>query len=504
MKRTPNPPTGNTAPAMSVRAAALWALVSQYLSFAMQFATSIVLARWFITPAQLGQFSIAFAAVTLVAFLQDFGVTRYVNGERDLTPEKLRMAFTISVAFAWSIALLALASAWPIAAFYADPALFGITLIVASSYLLVPLAIVPQATCQRRMDYRSNAMIEIGSSVANAATALVLALLGYGALALAWGAFAQQAARLVISQWRSGGMLPWPLRISEARAVLALGGTNTVQVVCQTVSSRAPELALGAVVGNVAVGLFSRATGLALQLRTLIAGAVTGVFYPAFRRLRDSGEPLGPPYLRVVAAYTGVTWPAMAGIAVLADPVVRLLYGERWMEAAPLLAWVAFAQMFQVAVPLNADLPLLLGRHRTLIRVMVLETIASIALLAVTAPFGLLWVAISRAIHGIVWVAMYAPLLCRSVGLGARPLIATWMKGAVATVAAIVPALAGFVFWAPPGEAGFLQVLATACAGVALWFVALVVTAHPLHRELVELAASTLASRRTGGQLPAR
>lgn len=82
MKRTPNPPTGNTAPAMSVRAAALWALVSQYLSFAMQFATSIVLARWFITPAQLGQFSIAFAAVTLVAFLQDFGVTRYVNGER--------------------------------------------------------------------------------------------------------------------------------------------------------------------------------------------------------------------------------------------------------------------------------------------------------------------------------------------------------------------------------------------------------------------------------------
>lgn len=227
MKRTPNPPTGNTAPAMSVRAAALWALVSQYLSFAMQFATSIVLARWFITPAQLGQFSIAFAAVTLVAFLQDFGVTRYVNGERDLTPEKLRMAFTISVAFAWSIALLALASAWPIAAFYADPALFGITLIVASSYLLVPLAIVPQATCQRRMDYRSNAMIEIGSSVANAATALVLALLGYGALALAWGAFAQQAARLVISQWRSGGMLPWPLRISEARAVLALGGTNT-------------------------------------------------------------------------------------------------------------------------------------------------------------------------------------------------------------------------------------------------------------------------------------
>ena len=37
-----------------VRAAAIWALGSQYASFAIQFITSVVLARWYITPAQLG------------------------------------------------------------------------------------------------------------------------------------------------------------------------------------------------------------------------------------------------------------------------------------------------------------------------------------------------------------------------------------------------------------------------------------------------------------------
>ena len=61
---------------MSVRTAAAWAITSQYASFAIQFVTSVVLARWFISPADLGLFSISFAAVTLVAFLQDFGVTR--------------------------------------------------------------------------------------------------------------------------------------------------------------------------------------------------------------------------------------------------------------------------------------------------------------------------------------------------------------------------------------------------------------------------------------------
>ena len=112
---------------LSVRAAAAWAIASQYTSFAVHFITSVVLARWFITPEELGLFSIAFAAITLVAFLLDFGATRYITGERDLTPQKVHSAFTLSVLFAWIIAVLALLAAGPIAAFYGDQRLEAIT-----------------------------------------------------------------------------------------------------------------------------------------------------------------------------------------------------------------------------------------------------------------------------------------------------------------------------------------------------------------------------------------
>lgn len=486
---------------MSVRAAAVWALVSQYASFALQFVASIVLARWYITPDQLGRFSIAFAAVTLVAFLQDFGVTRYINGERDLSAEKLRSAFTISVIFAWGIALLALASAWPIAAFYGDPQLLPITLVVAASYLLVPLAIVPQATCQRRMDYRSNTMIEVGSAIANAATAVTLAIAGHGALALAWGAFAQQAARLVISQWRSGGMLPWPPRISQARDVLALGGTNTVQVVCSSLSARAPELVIGRLIDSAAVGLFARASGLALQLRLLIAGAVTGVFYPAFRRIRDSGEPLGPPYLRVLAAYTGVTWPAMAGIAVLGEPLIRLLYGERWIAAAPLLMWVALSQIGYVALPLYADLPVLMGRLKPLMRCMIAETTLSVMLIALTAPLGLEWVAASRVVHGALWIAIYMPLMRATLDLRYRDIFAVWLRSASVSLAAVLPVLAGFAIGQGPADLGLVQAASTVLLGIALWFAALRALGHPLYAEVIEVATSLLNLRRRSARL---
>jgi len=469
---------------MSVRASAVWAISAQYASFVIQFVASVLIARWFIGPDELGLFSIAFAAVTMIALLQDFGVTRYIVGEADLTAPKLRSAFALSVTVAWTIAALALLAAWPIARFYEDPRLLGITAVIASSYLLVPLAIVPQALRQRAMDFRSNTMIEVGAALANAGVTFALASRGMGALALAWGAFAQQFARMAISQWRNGLTLPLPFSLDGSRPLLRFGGGNSLLVLIGAVGMRAPELVVGRLIGAGAVGLLARASGLAGQLRVLVSGAVAGVFYPAFARLRDAGEPLGQPYVRVVAAYTAVTWPAMAGIAVLAEPVIRILYGERWLATAPLLAWVALAQVCYVALPLHIELPLLTGRMRELIWRNLLDTLASIGLLMAFAPMGVEGAALSRFAHGLAWIAIYFGFLKRCLDFQARALFVVWLRSAAATLAAIAPALASFGLWQPPSAAGMEQVLTTSLAGAACWLLALRLLRHPAYEEI--------------------
>jgi len=368
-----------------------------------------------------------------------------------------------------------------------------VTLVIACSYLAIPLAVVPQAMCQRRMDYRSNTMIEVGAASANASIAIFLAMRGHGALALAWGAFAQQIARMAISQWRAGFMLPWPWRIKDAGPVFALGHTNTVLAVCDSIVSRAPDLVIGRIINQAAVGLFSRASGLALQLRLLVAGAVTSVFFPAFRQVRDSGAPLGPPYLRVVSAYTGITWPAMAGIAMLAYPLIMLLYGPRWIEAAPLLGWVALAQLCYVSVPINSEMAMLLNQTRTLLRLTWLDTAASLLLLGAAAPYGLEWVAISRVGHGLIWFAIYAPFMRRMLGLRWGQLGLAYLQSALATCAAIAPIGLSYLLWAPPLGAGFVQALLGAVLGIVCWLLALALLRHPLFAEITAMLADLRA-----------
>src|SRR3546814_20544831 len=106
---------------MSVRKAMVWASASKLLSFTIAFASSIVVARFFLTPAEVGLFSIAFAATALIAVLQEFGLNRYIVGEAELGEEKLHTAFSVSLAVAWSVALVIIAVPKPPPWLYGEP-----------------------------------------------------------------------------------------------------------------------------------------------------------------------------------------------------------------------------------------------------------------------------------------------------------------------------------------------------------------------------------------------
>lgn len=482
---------------MSVRAAALLAMFSQYISFAIGLAASIYLARYYIDPEALGLFTIAFAATQLIALFQDFGVTRYIAGEKDLTPERIHTAFTLSLLIAWAIAALAMLGAWPISWLYGLPGLLPVMLVIGASYIFVPFAIVPMALRQREMDFASNTMVEVGTAAANAAVSILLAMRGLEALALAWGAFAQQVARAVIAQWRNGLFLPLRPRFEGMAPILHFGTGSSALVLSGALGGRIPELLLGRLLNEAAVGLYSRALGLAGQLRQLVSGAVASVFYPAFARVRDRGEPLGPPYERVVACYCGVTWPAMAGLALVSEPLIRLVYGEAWLGAAPLLRWIALSQMCFVALPLHVELPILLGRMKALVHRNLLDTLASVVLLALGAWQSLEWAAASRLAYGLVWIAIYAGFLSRIIGFSGRNLLTAYLRSGLATLASIAPLALIFAFWREPSAVGFGELLIGTGLGIALWLLVLVATRHPLATEIRGMAEGPLRCLRS-------
>lgn len=482
--------------AMSVRGAAVWAMAGQYLSFAIQFASSVIISRFFLSPEEVGLFSIALAAALLVAILQDFGLSRYISGLPVIGEAEVRRCSSVALLFSLIVAGVVSLLASPLAYAYEHPELRPLLTIISASYLFLPLSVVPMALLAREMRFDGHFAASVGAAGVQATVAILLGALGHSSFALAWATVAAAVARGLIAQMLRPS-LPWPLCLDGLGAVLGFGSRSSALYLTGALGTRTPDLIIGKLLTLAAVGLYSRAASLSDQFRTLIAGAIGGVFFPAFARMRDRGEDLGPPYLRVCAGYSVVVWPGMAGLALAAEPIVRLLYGERWMGVAPLLTMISLAEILLVSLPLVSDLPILLGRLNRLLAYNVVDTALSLLLLALGAWWGgVEGAAASRLVYAALWLALYGRFIHGLVRCDARRLFSIYLRSALATVAAIAPLLLVYALVQGPGQIGAALLFAATLAGAMCWLCSLALLRHPALAEIAGMIEALPLLRR--------
>jgi O-antigen/teichoic acid export membrane protein len=479
----------------SVRHAALWSVASQYVGFVLQFASSVIISRYFLAPAEIGLFSIALAVAMLLAILQDFGLTRYIANLHEPDEREIGRCSSVALVFSLIVGGALALGAWPIAQAYGHPELGTIMLIIAASYLFVPLSIVPIALLVREMAFRGVFAVNILATLAQTGVAITLAWLGFSAASLAWAMVASAIVRAITSQWLRPA-LPWPLRFDGLRPVLRFGSESSTLFIIGAIGSRSADLVIGALLSLTATGHFTRATGLASQLRMLVAGAASSVLYPALARLLRNGEDIAQPYLRVVACFTGAGWPAMAGLAVAAYPTINLLFGPAWIDSAPILVWIALGELLLLALPLHIELPILRGAIRPLIVRNLVDTTASLGLLVMAASVSVLAAAMSRVGYALVWLPLYMSFVCRMATVSPARLIPIYGKSAAVTVAAVAPMAAAAIVLPGFATLGLFPLAALAATGGLLWLIALRVSHHPLGDEISALLAGIGDKRR--------
>lgn len=478
---------------MSVRHAALWSMGSHYAGFVMQFVTSVLVSRFFLTPAEVGLYSIALAAAMLVAILQDFGITRYVAGLTQLDERHLAQCSSVAMLFSVLVASIIAVAAWPIAQFYGHAELMPILFIIAGSYIFVPFFNVPTALLSRDMNFRALFRINVVAILVQSLVTLALAAYGFSAFALAWGIVAQTAARGIMAQWhRPVRMALWAGK-ENLKPILQFGSASSVLYIIGGISVRSPDLIIGRFLGLTATGLYSRAAALSDHFRQLVGGAIGHVFYPAFARIRDRGESFAPAYLRVVGGYTAIIWPGMVGLAVASVPLVHFLYGSKWADVAPLLTLVALSELMLLALPLHIDIPILMGKIRPLIRYNIADTVCAVGLLLLAAQYSVELAAASRIAYGLCWFAIYARFMQTIIGFRWRDMVPLYARGLAGTVAAVSPLLLCYQYWIGPEEMGIMMLMLFAGLGVIAWAATLFILRHPVVDEIWDMAEPHIA-----------
>lgn len=416
MTLTTAPPIGRR-----VRAGLGWSLAGNVLLRLGNVALTIVVAR-LIAPEEYGAFAVALTVWTVLSTLAELGL----GADLVRSPEPDRRAPTVAtlgiVAGVGLAGTMALAAA-PLAAAFESPDSVGAIRLMALAIAVFGLGIVPAALLQRDFRQRALLLCNLAGLGAGATVTCVLASNGAGAVSLAWGQVATQAVVVVALHLAAARVPRFGWSPAEARDSIAFCVPLTAANLLSWVLLGVDNLVVARGLGPTGLGLYVLAFNISSWPMSVVATAVRVVALPAFSQVADPGA-RNRALERVVAPTAAAATLLVLPLALLARPLVELLYGDRWAAAALPLVGLAVFGGIRVVLDLVATFLVATGATTDVLWVQVAWLAAMVpAMVVAVGAFGLRGAGWA---HVVVALAVAVPLylLClRRAGVDVRSLL---------------------------------------------------------------------------------
>lgn len=263
---------------------------------------------------------------------------------------------------------------------------------------VLALGNVPVAQLQARLRFRAVAGVNFLQLATISVLSICFALAGFGAYSfvLPWPLAAM--VRLVVLWVLAPPPLPLRPRLNRWRYLASDTGHVLAARALALVTELGDYVVLGRFHPDVIVGVYYFAFNLSLQTAMLLALNLDGVLMPVLSKLRDEPARQRDAFLSAARAIALVGIPICFLQAVVAGPVIRLVFDPKWYAAIPVLQVLSVGMAFRVLTHPAQSLMRAQGRFATLTR---LNGIGAIAFVALTTG------AAARAMEGAaaVWVA---------------------------------------------------------------------------------------------------
>jgi O-antigen/teichoic acid export membrane protein len=420
---------------------------------------TVVLAH-LIDPAAYGVVAMVLVFTALGNVFVDSGTGLALIQRQRTSPDEETSTFVINLAIAL-VACATLAAAAPlIAGFYGRPEVARLCIALSVVFPLNALAVVPDALLTQQLRFQSRSRVEIGSSLISGTVAIILAGMGYGPWALVFQAITSIGSRAgmlyIVSGWRPRGRY----QHHAARSIVGFGGYMLAAGLIDTAYNRLQSVLIGRLFSAQDLGFYSLAQNTQQAPTSFAAALLNRLGLPLLSSVNDDIEKVRR-LLRVALRMSLFAFaPMMVILAIYATPVVRLVYGERWLPAGPLLAILTLGAIPWPAHVLSLVVLNALGQPRLVLRVEVVKKAIAVGLLLLTASWGLSAMAWSTVITSMISYLLNAYVVGKRIGYDALAQFIDMVPTAMATLGAAIVAWCSAT-WLPSSPWNM-------CAGAAL------------------------------------
>jgi lipopolysaccharide exporter len=319
----------------------------------------VVLAR-LLAPADFGLVAIATSLAGALAIMSEFGFQVALIQNQAADRRHYDTAWTLGVVRGLLVAGTLAIFARPLAAMFADPRLKPILLVLAIGVMVTSLENVGVVDFRKHFRFHKEFMYRAVAKFASFIIALPAAIMLRNYWALVLGMFAGQLGGVLLSY----AMCSYRPRLSVSawRELIRFSKWLLLNNVFYFVYSNIDAFVIGRFAGAQALGFFRVAYEIASLPTTEMVAPIRAAILPGYAKLASDHERLRASFAATFGTIVVVAAPIAVGLGLVAEPLVRLVLGEQWLGAIPLLEVLAIAGAINVCTANTWPVFIALGR----------------------------------------------------------------------------------------------------------------------------------------------
>jgi O-antigen/teichoic acid export membrane protein len=471
--------------------ATLWSGADIFLRQGLQFIISIVLAR-LLTPEEFGTIALLYLFVGLASAFVDSGFSAALIQRQDIShsDESTVFWFNLGMGAAMAVVLWLLAP-W-IAGYFDQPVLVPLAYVLALNLFISALGAIQGTLLNKQLDFKTPMKIGAVATASSGAIGILMAWLGYGVWALAAQTLAATALTTTLL-WRLHKWRPmFIFSPASARRLFGFGGYLFIAGLMDAAYNRIYTLLIGKLYGVRDLGFYNRADGTKQLPVGVLTGILSRVAFPILSAASEDKEKLRRGVQHALRGMMLINMPMMLGLMAAAEPAVYVLFGHQWLPAVPILQVLCLAGIFWPLHVINLNVLTAQGHSRLFFRLEVIKKFIGVSFLLVGAAFGVMGIAWSQVIFGLLAFAINAHYTQVYLGYGAWQQTADFLPAlALAAVMAALVYLLPVIMQMQQA----LLLLAQIAIGTAFFVAGCHVFKLSAYREAVDMAREFLHAR---------
>ncbi|HAM85019.1 MAG TPA: hypothetical protein DFK15_11180 [Butyricimonas sp.] len=333
----------------------VWSAVEKFGYTFIMFLSNLFLAR-LLSPNDFGSIGMIMVFVAIASIIVDGGFTSALIQKKTISDEDYSTAFHVNMMLAIILYIALYLGAPYVANFYSNPPLADLLRVLGFVLIVNALSVVQIAKIKRELNFKYLGIVSIVSSFIGCFVGVTCAFYSLGVWSLVIQSLVISLVKSVIlfifSSWK-------PSFVFSSKALKTqfnFGSMILLSNIVDTVYSNLPSLIVGKFFNARILGVYNQARTLENVPNNTLITIVQQVMYPVFSRLQDNTEKLKEGVRKSVKVLVWVNFPLMILLIVIAEPLFKLLYTDKWVDSIPLFQIACIGGMMNCIVQVNMQI----------------------------------------------------------------------------------------------------------------------------------------------------